>query len=125
MAKNLFMNFTSEAMLHKNQTADGKEFYNVSIPCSQSSTGYASFAVNVGQVLDATKKDGTVVPGYKSILLGAADKSRKVSVATGKKKISYKRIEMTNKEIVDSVNASRKAYRAANAAVAEEPALEQ
>ena len=121
MAKNLFANFVSEAMLHKNTTSEGKVFYNVSIPCSQSVTGFASFAVNVGQVLDATKKDGTVVPGYKSILLGAADKTRKVSVATGKKKISYKTVEMTNEAIVKEINDSRKAYRAAQAvAVAEE-----
>ena len=122
MKKNIFANFVSEAMLHTNTTADGKEFVNVSIPCSKSSTGYASFAVNVGQVLDATKKDGTVVPGYKSILLGAADKTRKVSVATGKKKITYKTIDMTNEEIVAEITASRKAYRAAQAT---EAAVEQ
>ena len=118
--KNTFMNFVSEAMLHTNTTAEGKEFVNVSIPCSKSTTGYASFAVNVGQVLDATKKDGTVVPGYKSILLGAADKTRKVSVATGKKKITYKTIEMTNADIVKEVNEARKAYRASQTAVAAE-----
>ena len=122
MKKNIFANFVSEAMLHTNTTADGKEFVNVSIPCSKSSTGYASFAVNVGQVLDATKKDGTVVPGYKSILLGAADKTRKVSVASGKKKITYKTIDMTNEEIVAEIAASRKAYRAAQAT---EAAVEQ
>ena len=126
--KNTFMNFVSEAMLHTNKTAEGKEFVNVSIPCSKSTTGYASFAVNVGQVLDATKKDGTVVPGYKSILLGAADKTRKVSVASGKKKITYKTIEMTNADIVKEVNEARKAYRATQAteaAVETEEGLEQ
>ena len=122
MAKNIFANFVSEAMLHNNTTAEGKAFVNVSIPCSKSKTGYASFAVNEGQVLPATKKDGTVVDGYKSILLGAADKTRKVSVATGKKKTPYETIEMTNAEIVAEITASRKAYRAAQAT---EQAVEQ
>ena len=113
--KNIFMNFVSEAMIHINKTTEGKEFANISIPCSKSTTGYASVAVNLGQVLPATKKDGTVVDGYKSILMGSADKTRKVSIATGKKRISYKDIEMTNQEIVDCVNAARKAYRASQA----------
>ena len=127
MKKNIFANFVSEAMLHTNQTADGKAFVNVSIPCSKSTTGYASFAVNEGQVLAATKKDGTVVPGYKSILLGAADKTRKVSVATGDASNPYQTIEMTNADIVKEINESRKAYRAAQAeqAVETEEGLEQ
>ena len=114
---NIFANFVSEAMTHKNQTAEGKEFYNISIATDKSATGYGSFAVNLGQVMPATKKDGTVVDGYRSILLGAPDKTRNVSVAVKKgKKVSYKDIQMTNQEIVDCIKASRKAYRAANAA---------
>lgn len=76
-----FINFISEKMLHVNKTSDGKEFVNVSFPCSESKTGYASFGVNLGQVLNATKRDGTIVEGYKSILLGDAEKTRKVSIA--------------------------------------------
>ena len=78
-------------------------------------------------MLDATKKDGTVVPGYKSILLGAADKTRKVSVATGDASNPYQTIEMTNADIVKEINESRKAYRAAQAeqAVETEEGLEQ
>ena len=110
-----FINFISEKMLHTNRTADGKEFVNVSFPCSQSKTGYAAFAVNMGQVLNATKKDGTIVEGYKSILLGDADKTRKVSIATNKKGTNYKDIEMTNAAIADAFEASRKAYKAAAA----------
>ena len=125
MTKNVFANFISEAMLHKNQRADGREFINISFTCPQSKTGYATVAVNLGQVLDATKKDGTVVPGYKSILLGEADKTRKVSICsrvtkTGKK--TYKTVEMTNKEIVDCITEGYKAYKSANADAAEEPA---
>ena len=116
---NIFANFVSEAMTHKNQTAEGKEFYNISIATDKSATGYGSFAVNPGQVMPATKKDGTVVDGYKSILLGAPDKVRKVSCAVKKgKKITYKDVEMTNQEIVDAIKASRKAYRDANSAEA-------
>ena len=102
-------------MLHVNKTADGKEFVNVSFPCRESKTGYASFGVNLGQVLDAKKHDGTVVSGYKSILLGDAEKTRKVSVATNKKGTSYKNIELTNAQIADAFEESRKAYKIATA----------
>lgn len=110
-----FINFISEKMLHVNKTADGKEFVNVSFPCSESKTGYASFGVNLGQVLDAKKHDGTVVAGYKSVLLGDAEKTRKVSVATNKKGTNFKNIEMTNAAIADAFEESRKAYKAAAA----------
>ena len=108
-----FINFISEKMLHVNKTTDGKEFVNVSFPCAQSKTGYASFGVNMGQVLDAKKKDGTVVSGYKSILLGDAEKTRKVSVATNKKGTSFKNIELTNAQIAAEFEESRKAYKIA------------
>lgn len=107
-----FINFISEKMLHTNTTKDGKQFVNVSIPCDQSKTGFASFGVNVGQVLNATKKDGTVVEGFKSILLGEADKTRKISVATNKKGTNYKDIEVSNAAIAEMFNAARNAYRA-------------
>lgn len=109
---NAFINFISEKMLHTNQTASGKDFVNVSIPCVQSKTGFASFGVNLGQVLDAKKKDGTVVAGYKSILLGEADKTRKLSVATNKKATNFKDIEVTNAQIAAYFNNARNAYRA-------------
>lgn len=109
---NAFINFISEAMLHTNTTAAGKQFVNVSIPCKESKTGFASFGVNMGQVLDATKKDGTVVAGYKSILLGEADKTRKLSVATNKKATNFKDIEVTNAQIAAYFNDARNAYRA-------------
>ena len=116
---NVFINFINDAMLHTNTTAAGKQFVNVSIPCPQSKTGFASFGVNMGQVLNATKKDRTVVAGYKSILLGEADKTRKVSVATNKKGTSYKDIEMTNAAIAEAFNAARTAYRQTQVQVAE------
>jgi hypothetical protein len=124
--KNVFLNFTSEKMLHENDRKDGKgSVINVSIPVAQSKTGFGSFAVNPGQVLAATKKDGSIVDGYKSILLGQPDKTRKVSIATKVTKagkVSYENIDMTNEQIVAEVAAARKAYRAAQAT---EPATEE
>lgn len=117
MAKkvNAWMNYTSEKMIHINKTGEGKEFANISIPCPQSKTGLATIAVNLGQVVQATKKDGTPVEGMKNILLGAPEKSRKVSIATNKKGTNYKSVEMTNADIAAMVAEERKAYRAAQA----------
>lgn len=132
--KNAFLNYVSEAMLHENARKDGNgTVVNVSIPVKESKTGYGSFAVNPGQILNATKKDGTVVPGYKSVLLGAPEKMRKISICSkitkaGKK--SYSDIEMTNQAVVEMVAAARKAYKDAQKAAqaqapAEEPAQAQ
>lgn len=113
---NTWVNFVSEKMIHINRTADGKEFANISIACPKSKTGLGTIAVNLGQVIDATKKDGTVIEGMKNILLGAPEKTRKVSVATNKKGTAYKNIEMANKDIAEMILAERKAYRAAQQA---------
>lgn len=113
---NLFLNYVSEKLIHTNQTSDGsRQFANVSIPVANSDNGYGSFAVNIGQVLQATKKDGTVVSGMKNILLGDPAKTRKMSVLVGG---AYESVEMTNQQIADAVAESRKAYRAANEAEA-------
>ena len=113
--KNTWMNYVSAKMVHINKTGEGKEFANISIACPQSKTGLGTIAVNLGQVINATKKDGTVVDGMQNVLLGAPEKTRKVSVATNKKGTNYKSIEMTNAAIADMVLAERKAYRAAQA----------
>lgn len=113
---NTFVNYVSEKLIHKNKAGE-REFANVSVPVAGSKSGYGSFAVNLGQILPATKKDGTVVAGMKNILLGAADKTRKVSVPNDAGE--YDTIEMTNQEIVDAVAASRKAYKAEQTAPAE------
>ena len=115
MAKNSWLNYVSAKMIHINKTAEGKEFANISIACPQSKTGFATVAVNLGQILDSTKKDGSVVDGMKNILLGAPEKTRKVSVATNKKGGQYKTVEMTNEAIAAMVTEERKAYRAAQA----------
>lgn len=110
---NLFLNYVSEKLIHSNKTKDdSRQFANVSVPVAGSDNGYGSFAVNLGQVLPATKKDGTVVAGMKNILLGDAAKTRKVSILRSG---AYDSVEMTNAQIVDAVAESRKAYRAANA----------
>lgn len=113
--KNTWMNYVSAKMVHINKTGEGKEFANISIACPQSKTGLGTIAVNLGQVIDATKKDGSVVEGMKNVLLGAPEKTRKVSIATNKKGTSFKSVEMTNAAIADMVLAERKAYRAATA----------
>lgn len=113
---NLFLNYVSEKLIHPGQTSDGsRQFANVSVPVANSDNGYGSFAVNTGQILQATKKDGTVVSGMKNILLGDPAKTRKVSVLVGG---VYESLEMTNQQIADAVTESRKAYRAANEASA-------
>ncbi len=118
--KNLFINFVNNALIHINKTADGKEFANISIPCDQSKTGYGSFSVNMGQLLDATKRDGTPVDGYHSILLGKPDQKKKLSIATTKKGDKWKNIEVTVQEIADMFNSAREAYRAQSTASAAE-----
>ena len=117
MAKNVFANYVSEKLIHK-ATAGDKTFYNVSIPCAASTNGYGSISLSAGQIVTATKKDKTVVTGYKNLLLGKEDGIRKVSVKT---KDGYAVIEMSNKEILAAIEANRAAYKATKAvATAEE-----
>ena len=117
--KNVFLNWVSEKMIHINQTAEGRQFASISFPCDKSATGYASVGVNMGQLLAATKKDKTVVKGYKNVLLGKPDATRQVSICTkaakGKTKAVYEKIDMTNQAIADAVAADRAAYRQAQA----------
>lgn len=123
MAKNsVFMNFVSEKLVHKRDGKnEGEVFYNVSIPYADSKTGFASVSVSAGQKLPATKKgqDGerVAVEGFCSILLGAPEKTRKLSVctkaATKKKKAEYGTVELTNAQIAEIYEASRKAYKEA------------
>ena len=114
---NIFLNFVSDEMIHENARTDGKgSVLNISIPCATSKNGYGSFAVNPQQRYDAKKKDGTVVDGYSNILLGAADKTRKVSIQTkGGKSPKYGTVEMTNQAIADAVKAARAEYKKAQA----------
>lgn len=111
-----FMNFVNMALIHEQKNSDGRTFYNISVPCEKSKNGYGSIAVNPGQLLDAKKFDGTVVEGYKSILLGAEDKERNVSIATNKNGTSFKTIKLTNAAIAAGFEAARAAYRATLAA---------
>lgn len=113
---NSFANFISEKCIHINKTEDGKEFANISISCPKSKTGMASIAVNLGQVRPATRKDNTVVEGYKNILLGKADGERTVKIATNKKGTNWKSIKMTNQAIAEMITEQRTAYRASQKA---------
>jgi hypothetical protein len=100
--KNLFLNYVNEKYLHKNKTTTktGKTrtFINVSIPWPQSVNGLASFGVNVPQVYDSN------TAGYKSILLGAPEKTQRLSIFNG---VGFETISVTNAEIVAEVKAAR------------------
>lgn len=118
---NSWINYVNEALIHEGKKIkdDGstRTFYNVSFPCAQSKTGYASVSVSAGQVRDAIKKDNTVKAGYKNILLGDEEKVREVSIvtkkATKKSAAQYGKITMTNKEIAEAYTAARNEYAAA------------
>lgn len=115
---NIFLNAVSEKMIHTNQKADGTEFANITIPYADSKTGYASFGVNAGQVMDAKKKDGTLIAGMKNVLLGKPEGKRRVSVCTKAPKKGdkvYSNIELTNEQIAEAFNTARAEYKAAQA----------
>ncbi len=113
-----FINHYPAGMVHIRKTTDKngneREFASVSIACPESKTGMANITVNMGQLLPATKKDGTVVDGRYSILLGDADKERTVSVATNNPKNAknrkYADVKLTNAQIAEYVNTARAAY---------------
>lgn len=112
MANGLFVNYVSTALVHSNTNKSGKTFKNISIPCKDSKTGFASIGVADGQVFQTTRRDGTPVDGFVNILLGKADSVKKLSVATNKKGTAYKTIEVTAQQIADMFAENRDAYRA-------------
>lgn len=110
--KNVFINFISEKMLHlQTNKADGRQFYSVSIACPASANKFGTIAVTEKQVFAATKTKGTqVVDGFKNLLLGRPEKTRKVSILNADG--SYGTVEMTNAEILQAFDAEREAYKA-------------
>ncbi len=50
-----FMNFVNMALIHEQQSSDGRMFYNISVPYQQSKNGYGSSAVNPGQLLETQR----------------------------------------------------------------------
>ncbi len=121
-----FINFYPAGMIHFNTATDKdgneRQFASVSFICPESKNGYGTFSVNMSQLLPATRKDGTVVNDKYNILLGNAEKPRKVSVATNKAKNKsqkrYASIQMTNAQIAEYVNTARAEYRETQAATA-------
>lgn len=101
--KNLFLNYIADKYIHAViiATANGtpRVFYNISIPmpAEMSVNGFGSFAVNAGQLISKQN-------GFKSILLGPADRKQSVSIFTGN---GYTKIQLTNAEIADMVKKSR------------------
>lgn len=111
-----FINFVSEKLIHTQKNhEDGRIFYSISIPCSQSKTCYGTIAVSEKQILPATRRDGTVVPGFKNVLLGDPDRTRKLSIAKTKK--TYVTVDMPNHPFAAMFDQAREAYRAKAAAV--------
>lgn len=118
--KNLFLNFISSKLVHE---AAGGKFYNVSIPWTESKTGYLSVSMRNAQVLAATKPgaeagERITVEGFKTILLGNPEVSRECSICTRKagknRKASFKKISLTNQQIYDAYEKSRSDYKSAN-----------
>ncbi len=76
----------------------------------------------MAQLLPAKKKDGTVVNGKYSILLGKPEKEKAVSIATNnakdKAKRTYASVKLTNAQIAEYISTARNAYSEANAATA-------
>lgn len=109
---NVWLNYVSEKMIriYKTKTKEGKEFASISIKCPQSKTGFATLAVNLKQIFNTTRKDGSVVKGYKNIFLGKEDENRNVSIAVGDRSTYYKDILMTNKEIIGAFVENSKDY---------------
>jgi hypothetical protein len=109
---NVWLNYVSEKMIriYKTKNRGGKEFASISIKCPQSKTGFATLAVNLNQIFDTKRKDGSVVKGYKNIFLGKEDENRNVSIAVGNRSTYYKEILMTNREIVGAFVEDSKDY---------------
>ena len=110
-----FINFISTQLIHTQRNkSDNREFISVSVACPKSKSGFGMIAVSPKQVLPAVKKDGTVVDGFSNVLLGDADRERKISICTGRKK--YKTVNMTNQQIADMFENERSLYKEALAA---------
>lgn len=112
-SNNVWLNYVSDKMIHEQHKNDdpNRTFRSVTINCPQSKTGLATIAVNDGQVRPSTKKNGAPVEGFSNVLLGDADKTHKVSVATDKAGKHFKDIEMKNSEIGQMFEAEKAKYR--------------
>lgn len=124
MKNNTFVNYVTSTAIH-DRTATGKDgkahaFKNVSLPLKKSLSGFASIAVNPGQIIASTKKDGTVVDGRVNVMLGKPDATRKVSIAIAKREddsYEYSTVEMTNEALATAVNEARNEYKTSKATV--------
>lgn len=108
----VFLNNVSDKMIHARTTKDGRSFANVNISCPQSENGIGTISVSSNQVLESTRKDGTVVNGYKNVFLGKPDGTRKVSIKVkGDSSSAYDNVLMSNKDIKDMFDTERDNYR--------------
>lgn len=108
----VFLNNVSDKMIHARTTKDGKSFVSVNVSCPQSENGIGSISISPNQVFESTRKDGTVVNGYKNIFLGKPDGTRKVSIKVkGDNSSTYDNVSMSNKDIKDMFDTERDNYR--------------
>ena len=109
----VFLNNVSDKMIHARTTKDGKSFVSINVSCPQSENGIGTISVSPNQVFESTRKDGTVVDGYKNIFLGKPDGTRKVSIKVkGDNSSTYDNVSMSNKDIKDMFDTERDNYRA-------------
>lgn len=104
----IFINNYSNALLHKRKAKT--EFNSVSF---RHNGKWASFALPLGMCKPATRRDGSIIDGCSNLFLGAANKTHNVSIRNADG--TYETFEMTNKEIQNSILASREEYQAATA----------
>lgn len=108
----VFLNNVSDKMIHARTTKDGKSFVSVNVSCPQSENGIGTISISPNQVFESTRKDGTVVNGYKNIFLGKPDGTRKVSIKVkGDNSSTYDNVSMSNKDIKDMFDTERDNYR--------------
>lgn len=116
-SKNVWLNYVANGMIHDQAKKDDPDrtFKSVTVNCPESKSGLATIAVNDGQVKPSTKKNGAPVEGFSNVLLGDADKTRDVSIATKVNKkgkgTEFETIQMTNAEIGKMFEAEKAKYR--------------
>ena len=119
--RNAWINWVNTGLV---RTAYNKKtertFKSISSPYANSQNGFIVISVSNNQTFASKHRNGMENQSYVDVLLGKPDKLRKVSICT-KAPVKdvcqgeYKDVYITNAEIAESFNASRKAYKTAKA----------
>ena len=107
----VWANNVSSKMIYPHKTIkSGKErlFYNMCFSCAKSDSGLAAIALNVGQVKQATHRNGTPNAQYRNVLLGTSGQIRPISI---KSKKGYRKIKMSVEDILECFNTARTTYK--------------